>query len=339
MYMILGYKMKEFNILIYTPFFYPSVGGLERVTDTLATAFSELGHDVTVITDTLANSDYLDRKYKIIRRPSKLKTLKLVKMADVFIHNSISLRYIWPLLIYKRKWVVVHHMTLTAPGFKGIVTNFAKKILVKFATGIAVSKSISEHYNDGSIVIPNPIDLDSFNLAEKIEKDRDVVFLGRLLHDKGCHILLEALAILERSNFSLNATIIGDGKEKTKLEALSKSLLIQNKVKFLGYLSGKELINEISRHQIMVVPSIWPEPFGVVALEGLACGCKVIASDIGGLRDAVGVCGELIEPGNAVALANALRNIYMKKRDDNVVFEHLRSHSALSIASKFITIF
>ena len=52
--------------------------------------------------------------------------------------------------------------------------------------------------------------------------------------------------------------------------------------------TNHDLVNQLNQSEILVVPSLWSEPFGIVALEGLACGCALLASDAGGLPDAVG---------------------------------------------------
>jgi glycogen synthase len=74
---------------------------------------------------------------------------------------------------------------------------------------------------------------------------------------------------------------------------------------------------------VMVVPSIWPEPFGVVALEGLAAGCVVAASSEGGLPEAVGECGVLFPNGDAKALAAVLKELLT----DSALREKLRAES------------
>jgi glycosyltransferase involved in cell wall biosynthesis len=62
----------------------------------------------------------------------------------------------------------------------------------------------------------------------------------------------------------------------------------------------------MNRHRILVVPSIWEEPFGIVALEGIASGCLAIGSEGGGLADAIGACGMTFPNGDSTALAALL---------------------------------
>ena len=102
-------------------------------------------------------------------------------------------------------------------------------------------------------------------------------------------MLIKAFSNLENRNWSL--TIIGDGPHRDYLENLALSYNIIPHVNFKGFLKGDVLVEELNRHEIMVVPSRWNEPFGVVALEGMACGCAMLVSDGGGLPDAVGSAG------------------------------------------------
>ena len=72
---------------------------------------------------------------------------------------------------------------------------------------------------------------------------------------------------------------------------------------------GAELVSELTRHRILVVPTVIEEPFGVVALEGIACGCVVIGSSGGGLKDAIGPCGVTFPSNSAWSLAACLREM------------------------------
>ena len=67
------------------------------------------------------------------------------------------------------------------------------------------------------------------------------------------------------------------------------------------------MVREFNNHRILVAPSTYKEPFGIVALEGIACGCVVVGSEDGGLREAIGPCGMTFPNGNAFALAKCLK--------------------------------
>jgi glycosyltransferase involved in cell wall biosynthesis len=77
-----------------------------------------------------------------------------------------------------------------------------------------------------------------------------------------------------------------------------------------------------------VVPSRWREPFGIVALEGIACGCVVVGSAEGGLAEAIGPCGLTFPNGDAQALANALSRLL----ENPAECDRLRQNAAAHLA-------
>jgi len=159
-----------------------------------------------------------------------------------------------------------------------------------------------------SIVIADPFEPDEVSGTGSGVREKDIVFLGRLVSDEGCDLALRALAILKQEGLHPSFTVIGDGPEMQALKQLTAELGLVDRVDFLGTIrEGRGKI--VARHRIMVVPSIWEEPFGVVALEGIAVGCALVASRGGGLPEAVGPCGILFPNGDVEALASALKNV------------------------------
>ncbi|MCP4191127.1 MAG: glycosyltransferase family 4 protein [Planctomycetaceae bacterium] len=102
--------------------------------------------------------------------------------------------------------------------------------------------------------------------------------------------------------------IAGDGNDRERLLELCRKLNLSDSVEFLGYLSPERLPEIWSRIQVQVVPSLWAEPFGLVASEAMACGRPVLATRGGGLNESVvdGETGVLVEPGNVGELADSL---------------------------------
>jgi glycosyltransferase involved in cell wall biosynthesis len=108
----------------------------------------------------------------------------------------------------------------------------------------------------------------------------------------------------------------------------------------LGPMDGDQLPRLLNRHKIMVVPSRWNEPFGIVALEGIACGCAVIGSSGGGLPEAIGPCGVTFANGDAAALAEKIE-MFLKQPDLLAGFRqnaanHLARHQPEVVAQKYI---
>src|SRR2546429_9790427 len=95
---------------------------------------------------------------------------------------------------------------------------------------------------------------------------------------------------------------------------MAPSLDLEDQVAFAGAPPSDEVANLLHQHRIMVVPSLWEESFGVVALEGIASGCAVVGSEGGGLPEAIGLCGLTFPNGDANALAEKLAQLLTNDR-------------------------
>ena len=106
-----------------------------------------------------------------------------------------------------------------------------------------------------------------------------------------------------------------------------------DRVTFTGPKRGEELARLMNAHRVLVVPSRWAEPFGIVALEGAASGCTVVASDGGGLPEAVGPCGGVCASGDAESLAQAIETVTAP--DPAAVAAHLARHRAGAVVAAY----
>src|SRR6266487_3478758 len=143
--------------------------------------------------------------------------------------------------------------------------------------------------------------------------------VGRLVERKGVAHLIEAIARLGRGDEGARLEIVGDGPERPGLEALAGRLGVASRVVFRGKIPPDELQASYARAAVCVLPSVLDargdtEGLGVVLLEAMNHGTPVIASRVGGIPDIVedGVSGLLVPPGDADALAAAVRRV----RDD-----------------------
>jgi glycosyltransferase involved in cell wall biosynthesis len=127
------------------------------------------------------------------------------------------------------------------------------------------------------------------------------LFVGDLSRDKGIHILLRAYAEIEGAP---PLVLLGRRCQDTPHQFPANVI-------FLNSWPHTAVMEAWRRCSLAVVPSVWPEPFGLVALEAMISGRPVIASRIGGLSDTVvdGETGLLVPPGDATALAKALRRL------------------------------
>jgi glycosyltransferase involved in cell wall biosynthesis len=331
------------KILLAAHAFSPSIGGIESSSLDLALAFSKLGHEVRVITQTLSNDPADDHGLKVIRRPSKSALFQAVRWCDVFFQNNISLQTAWPLVFIQKPWVVCTQTWLRNPDGSTGVGGALKRLALRFAANVYISKAVRDHVGHKGFIIPNPYDSETFRVMPEIKRERSLVFLGRLVSDKGCDLLIQSVARLRDAGFTLPLTIIGTGPEEAALKNLVIAEKLDGLVRFAGALKGEALAKELNRHEVLVVPSRWAEPFGIVALEGIACGCLVVGSAGGGLPDAIGQCGVLFKNGDAADLARAIRKIIenqaLAARCRQAVPHHLNDHNSETIAGRYLEIF
>jgi glycogen(starch) synthase len=296
------------RILIYAFAFLPHLGGIETSTDALARGFTRLGHEVRVVTLT-PNPAPDDFPFKVYRRPGAAQLLRLVCWSEVVLHNHISLRAAWPMLLCRRRWVIAHQTVLRrSDGRRGLL-NRLKRALLPFARSIAISESIAADLPKVAAVIPNPYADHVFRDLHLAARPYDLAFLGRLVSDKGCGLLLDAMAGLAPQGLRPRLLVIGQGPEAEKLRGQARALGLDERIEFAGPLAGDALVQRLNEARILVVPSLWNEPFGIVALEGIACGLAVVGSGGGGLPEAIGACGITFPNGDVAALTARLAEI------------------------------
>lgn len=326
------------KVLLSSVPFAPSIGGIETVSASLAEGLTLLGCEVVVITRT-ATDDHKRRAYRVLRRPGILQLLKLVFWSDVVLHNSINLRSAWPLLVARRPWVVAHHMWLPRRGSNAPAAYVKRSALKLTARNIAVSSAMAADIDSRCTIIPNPYDSSRFRLLNGFKREREMIFVGRLVSDKGVNLLLDAVALLGQEGARPRLTIVGSGPEEAALRNQVAVLKLESQVSFAGSLVGDQLVRELNSHRLIIIPSLWREPFGIVALEGMACGCIPIAADGGGLPDAIGPCGLVFNRGDASDLANKIQRALT---DDTIqttfhreVGPHLQQYQKSVVAERY----
>jgi spore coat protein SA len=140
-----------------------------------------------------------------------------------------------------------------------------------------------------------------------------VLFAGRLVEDKGVHVLLDAMKLLQEQDVRIQAQIVGSsgfgaGKETAYIRRLKANSPAT--VRFFPYRTGAALGDLFREADIFCAPSICEEAFGLVNVEALASGLPVVSTDSGGIKEVfVAGGGILVEPGSVVQLACALRRL------------------------------
>jgi glycogen(starch) synthase len=330
------------KILLSSYVFAPSIGGIETVSLLIAPEFIKAGHEVVLITLTRKEDD-VERPYPVIRNPSPAKLLELVRWCDVYFQNNISLMLAWPLLVVRRPWVVAHHTWIKPFGERYTLRAKLKTFLLRYSHNATISRAIADRIETPSTIVGNPYSDQVYRHRPEIPRDKELVYLGRLVSDKGVDTLIHALLQLKRWGLSPQLTVIGSGSEEKSLRQLARNLRVDEQINFVGSKQPKEISRLLNGHQILVVPSRMPEPFGIVVLEAIASGCVIVASRAGGLPDAVGKCGITYEIGDLQALTNALHLVLTKPSMLEEILQHADAHlenfRPAVVARKYLGVF
>ncbi|MDH5462045.1 MAG: glycosyltransferase family 4 protein [Candidatus Bathyarchaeota archaeon] len=186
--------------------------------------------------------------------------------------------------------------SLTIDGIEWWTTYEANKIIV---TSASMKAEIQGHFHlppEKIEIVPNGIDTKRYNASVDqsavkgrygVHPDEKLVLcVGRLVPQKGIEYLIRAVSRIAERYPEAKFIIVGEGWLRGHLEYIARSTGHQWKITFTGWIPDQELIALLNSADALVVPSIY-EPFGIVALEGMAAGVPVVASDVGGLAEIV----------------------------------------------------
>ncbi len=194
------------------------------------------------------------------------------------------------------------------PGYRHATTSV--QALRRADLAISYSSTIDRHLATNGVVrraiVPLFATMRPADDAGGHAHRRRVVFAGRVVTPKGVAVLIRAARSVEAE-----FVVCGDGWQLEAMRKLARKLGVQERVRFTGWLAPEELARELAEASVVAMPSLWPEPFGLVGIEAHAAGRPVIASATGGVRDWLkdGVSGLLVEPGDPRALAAALEQL------------------------------
>jgi glycosyltransferase involved in cell wall biosynthesis len=191
-----------------------------------------------------------------------------------------------------------------------------QRLAYRFATRIvANSPSAARILRDEGVakpsisVIANGLDADLYSQQSKRDRIRRVITVANLRPEKSHETLVVAAALLASSCPDLRYTIVGDGARRHDLEALARVKGVDHLVDFAGHREDVPAL--LAASDLFVLPSL-SEAFPNGAIEAMAAGLPVVASNVGGLRDLIdpGRTGILVAPGDPQILAAALRALY-----------------------------
>jgi glycosyltransferase involved in cell wall biosynthesis len=195
---------------------------------------------------------------------------------------------------------------------------------------------------DKQVMIPNGVNADVYSELDRkdmvqfrrkfaLPGEKIVLFVGRLVYEKGVHVLVNAIPrVLEKVNAKF--VIVGNGYMKEQLSGLVKTLGIDQKVMFTGFVDDETLRRLQTCADVSVVPSLF-EPFGIVALEAMAAKSPVVVSDTGGLGEIVDhdVDGVKVYANNPDSLAWGITKVLADEKHA----EHIGSNAFEKIQEKY----
>ncbi len=199
----------------------------------------------------------------------------------------------------KLLWIIKHYANGIFVVNEKVIDNFQKK----FGQGTRML-FLPLVQDEARLLSPN---IAADELPKSIGKnDKVILFVGRMIEQKGPDILLDCFKLL--NDISTKLVFIGEGPLLEILENQVKNSLFQNRVHFLGKLLGSSLLKWYKRADVFVLPSRF-EPFGAVVNEALIFGCYVIVSDVVGSSCLVNKeNGDLFESGSTVDLYRSLNH-------------------------------
>ena len=195
--------------------------------------------------------------------------------------------------------------------------------------------------NDKLVIVPNGVntvnyngldsDLSGFRAGFALPDEKLVLFVGRLVYEKGIHILINAIPkILQKVDAKF--VIVGNGYMKEQLLNIVRSMGLGHKVLFEGFVDDPTLIKLQKVADVSVVPSLF-EPFGIVALEAMAAKSPVVASDTGGLSEIIDTdeTGVKVYPNNPDSLAWGITKVLL----DDSYRQHIRETAYKVVKEKY----
>jgi glycosyltransferase involved in cell wall biosynthesis len=239
--------------------------------------------------------------------PDSLAALQVAFARHLFAPQAKLVLYTWQNVDRPKRWYVkaVLRATLRASDAVLCANHEAKELLMRIG------------YRKHLAVLP-AIGVDTLVFAPDSRRTYDrtwftVGYLGRLVVEKGIDTLIEAVAQVAQSmpRPGIRLMVIGDGPQRGALEA--QAACLGDRVKFVAPMPPMQVAQQMNQLDALVLPSrstpVWKEQFGRVLTEAMACQVPVIGSNSGAIPEVIGDAGLIFPEGDAIALANCLRQL------------------------------
>ncbi len=342
-------ELDQLRVILYTPVFSPSMGGMETYAAGLGAGLVEMGARVILVTDTAGERESRQFPFPVVRRPGRRQQLALVRWAHVvqlsgfdlplfLLAKALRKPIVWTRHAYGPTecatlppagqrarcgplhlsvcWPILRsHSTTLGGAVKAYLRQWAHIFARHFVEANIVSVECHRQDLDlpDALIIPHWADVPNQWEPAPRPGVPTIVFVSRHIRGKGGDVLLRALGRLLPQSAEWHVVLAGEGPERLAWMDLAHQLGVP--AAFPGALS-KDAVAELFRSaDVVVVPSELLEYVGLTALEAMAEGAYVIASAIAGLGAVVQQCGGATFPAGDDAALAALLSATLSDRD------------------------
>ncbi len=348
------------NILLVGPH-PPATGGISSHVFDLARALADNGNNVTVFCGTVPNitnqkcdyETYTNRGYKVsyndlrvFNLPNMLVLLnRLAKNSDII--HALSYKSSFLVNSFKklnrRKVVTTLHSYYVYEKTK-LDTHYIRLNILKFierkviedsdaliSVDSRIAKWVSKAYDrEVDLISKNSLYFKDYEHYKNKNRELIITCPRHLYPKNGVHVAIHAIAELSKK-YDASLHIIGEGPERPFLEKLIRNLALRNVV-LHGNRSREETVSIIARSKLVLIPSIpingLEEATSIAALEAMAVGTPVVASNVGGLKEILSdrSTGLLVSPNNPRDLAGAIEELLTDDRLCKTLKENSQKH-------------
>lgn len=262
------------------------------------------------------NKSILKNYVKLLYKQTNIKRLIEIHNRPYLFNIAVNKINNYPISLH------YHNDPITMRGSKTIVER--KRIAEKAAAVYFVSEFIKKKFLEGIndeynnlFVLPNAIQR---KLNYMPIKNKEIVFVGRLVPEKGAHLFVKSIKLIVKNNPLWKFKIIGTAKAGQKnlitnyeKKVVNEFLKLGQNTDYYGFINNTKVQKILKNASILVVPSLWDDPFPLIALEGLSNGVAVIASNRGGLNEMLKNSGILIDEIDENKLTRAINNLIINE--------------------------
>ncbi len=307
------------------------IGGAQRLLTDMLPIQRTLGNDVellvlkdevsvfkTMLVETGITIHYLDSQ-NIYNPINIIKLIRYIKGRDlVHVHLFPTLYWVAFAALFCRggKLIYTEHSTHNKRRNKFYWRPIEKFVYGQYNYIISISQQTQNNLiqwlrpdfdNDRFVVIENGVDFSKFSSYTGKVNDNQIIMVSRFAAMKDQETVIRAMIYVDKR---AELVLVGDGPNRLNCEGIAKTLGVSDRVHFLG--ARSDISELVAKSYIGIQSSLW-EGFGLTAVEIMAAGKPVVASNVEGLKQVVEGAGLLFEVKNAKSLAAVINNLMNDK--------------------------